>query len=141
MPVTVEKRSDNGLVLLYSGVLTGEEVINVKRTLITEQNRGLRYLIVDTTATNEIHISGAELRGIAEENKRLAAIAEPGMLAAVAAPQDLAFGLSRMWEVIASDTGWRTSVFRSRAEADAWIQRNLNVQQTPNKDEKPFRLR
>ena len=129
MAVTVEARSDKGLVLSYSGILTGQEIVDVKRTLITEQNRGLRYLIIDTTATDEIHISPSEIRRIVEENMRLAAITEPGMLAAVAAPQDLAFGLSRMWEVISSGTGWRTKVFHSMAEADSWIARNLSRNQ------------
>jgi len=45
------------------------------------------------------------------------------MRVAVVAPLDFGFGLFRMWEVFAEKTGWRISVFRSRALADPWVQR------------------
>ena len=126
MAVTVEVRGDGGIVLHYFDVLTAEQIIQAKRSLVTEQNRGMKYLIVDIAADVEIHISSAELRAIVEENKRLAAIAVPAMPVAIAAPQDLAFGLARMWEAYAQETGWRINVVRSRAEADSWIQKNLS---------------
>lgn len=126
MPVTVEALHDGGVVLHYSGVLTAVEIIRAKRSLVSEQNRGLHYLIVDASAADEFHISTDELRVIAKENKRLAAIATSGMPVAIAAPQDLGFGLARMWKVFAAETGWRISVFRSRAEAESWIQGRLH---------------
>jgi hypothetical protein len=125
MAVTIEIRDDKGVVLHYSGLLTANQIINAKRTLVTEQHHGLRYLIVDVTAAVEIHISAAEIWAIVDENKRLALIAEPGMPVAVAAPQDIGFGMARMWEVHPHETGWRIAVVRSRAEADSWIQQNL----------------
>ncbi len=68
------------------------------------------------------------IRSVVAENKRLAAIAEPGTLVAIAAPQELGYGLARMWEAYAHhETGWRTSVFHSRADADLWIQHNLRL--------------
>jgi hypothetical protein len=36
MPITVEVRNDKGLILSCSGVLTGNELIDVKRSLVTE---------------------------------------------------------------------------------------------------------
>ncbi len=126
--VTVEVRNDKGLVLLCSGVLTGEELINVKRSLVTEQNKNLRYIISDLTHVHEFQIPTDVVRTMVAENKRLAVIAEPGMLVAIAAPQQLGFGLARMWEAYADhETGWRISVFHSRADADLWIQQNLRL--------------
>lgn len=126
MAITIELRDDKGLILSCSGVLIGKELISVKRSLVTEQNKGLRYHIADLTAVDEIHISNAEIQAIVEVDKRLAAISQPGMPVAIVAPQDLGFGLARMWEVFASrETGWHTSVLRSRADADLWIQQNL----------------
>ena len=126
--VTVEVRNDKGLVLLCSGVLTGEELINVKRSLVTEQNKNLRYIISDLTHVHEFQIPTDVVGAMVAENKRLAAIAEPGMLVAIAAPQQLGFGLARMWEAYAHhETGWRTSVFHSRADTDLWIQQNLSL--------------
>jgi hypothetical protein len=128
MPATVEVRNDKGLILSCSGVLTGNELIDVKRSLVTEQNKHLRYIITDLTHVHEFQIHADAIRSMVEQNKRLAAIAEPGMLVAIAAPQQLGFGLARMWEAYAHhETGWRTSVFHSRADADLWIEQNLKL--------------
>ena len=128
MAVTVEVQNDKGLVLSCSGVLTGKELIDVKSSLVTEQNKHLRYIITDLTHVHEFQISSDAIRKMVAENKRLAAIAEPGMLVAIAAPQELGYGLARMWEAYAHhETGWRTSVFHSRADADLWIQHTLNL--------------
>jgi hypothetical protein len=126
MAVTVEVRNDKGLVLSCSGVLTEKELIDVKRSLVTEQNKHLRYIITDLTHVHEFQIHAPAIRKMVAENKRLAAIAEPGMLVAIVAPQELGYGLARMWEAYAHhETGWRTSVFHSRADAELWIQHNL----------------
>jgi hypothetical protein len=126
MAVTVEVRNDKGLVLSCAGVLTGKELIDVKRSLVTEQNKHLRYIITDLTHVHEFQIHTPAIREVVAENKRLAAIAEPGMLVAIAAPQELGYGLARMWEAYAHhETGWRTSVFHSRADAELWVQHNL----------------
>jgi hypothetical protein len=126
VPVTVENQNDMGVVLTCSGLGTGEEFINVARSLVTERNRGLKYIIVDLTEIDDFQASTAEVRAVASENVQLAHIAEPKMLVAVAATKDIGFGIARMWEVYASfKTAWRISVFRSRGEANAWIQQNL----------------
>ena len=36
-------------------------------------------------------------------------------------PADMNFGLARMWEALADETGWEIQVFRSKAEATAWL--------------------
>ena len=40
----------------------------------------------------------------------------------IASPTDLGYGLSRMWEVLSDQSGWEMQIFRSRAEAERWIQ-------------------
>jgi hypothetical protein len=126
MAVFVEWRHDKGIVLLYSGVLTGEELIAVNRSLVTERSGGLRYAIVDLSAVDELLISVADIRATIKDDKLLSGIAEPGMLVAIAAPQDLGFGLARMWEAFAGhETKWRIAVFRSIDDASLWIQKSL----------------
>lgn len=126
MPVLIEVKDGKGILLLSSGIVTGQEFLEISRNLVSKHNQGLRYAIVDITDFDGIHASTAEIRTIALENKRLAEIAEPGMRVAIAAQRDIAFGLARMWEAFAShDTGWRISVFRSRSEADAWVHQDI----------------
>ena len=40
--------------------------------------------------------------------------------ACLVAPADVAFGLARMWEILAEGIGWQTQVFREPAAAEAW---------------------
>jgi len=127
MAVTVEWRNDKGIALRCSGAITGEELISANRSLVGEQCRGLRYAVVDLSTVNEIRVSAADVRATVEDDKLLARIAAPEMLVAIAAPQDLGFGLARMWEALASrDTEWRISVFRSITDANSWIQKSLS---------------
>ena len=76
MPCTAELRSDKSPILPCSGVLTRKELIDVKRRLVTDQNRELRYVIGDLTPVTDIHISAPEFRAIVDEDRRLAAIAQ-----------------------------------------------------------------
>lgn len=46
----------------------------------------------------------------------------PEKLAAVVAGDDMAFGLSRMFEVYREDAGTQARAFRDEAEALAWLQ-------------------
>jgi len=45
----------------------------------------------------------------------------PRTAIAIVAPKDELFGLSRMWEMMVGVPGWETRVFRSRADAEAWL--------------------
>jgi len=74
-----------------------------------------------------MHINSDDLRIVVEQNKRIAAIAQPGALLAVASPGDLGYGLSRIWEVLMEQVGWETMTFRSRAEAEAWIRQRAKL--------------
>lgn len=44
---------------------------------------------------------------------------------AAAMPSDLAFGLGRMWQAYADETGWKSHAFRAREEAENWVQNEL----------------
>lgn len=45
----------------------------------------------------------------------------PDALVAVVAPNDLEFGLSRMWQILSDETPWEIRVFRGGEEARMWI--------------------
>jgi hypothetical protein len=44
---------------------------------------------------------------------------------AVVAAQELLFGLSRMWEMLADETGWESMICRDRGDAEAWIKKRV----------------
>jgi len=64
------------------------------------------------------------VRALANLTKQRLALC-PGLLLAVVAPGDLLFGLSRMWQANL-DEECRAMVFRTRTEAQAWIEGELS---------------
>lgn len=81
---------------------------------------------MDFSEASEALVSSVEVQTIADEN-RITATLTPHLVAAVIAPSDHMFGLSRMWETFAEATGWTIQIFRDRAEALAWLR-----EQVPN---------
>ncbi len=67
-----------------------------------------------------LSLNHEEMVSIVERDKRLAAFTPPGALVAVASPRDWVYG--HMWEALLDQIGWETMTFRSRVEAEYWIQ-------------------
>lgn len=125
MPVTIEGRQDGaGVIYNCSGAVTIDDFFQAGMAFLAspEEIRKWRYCIIDLTAVKTMQINPDDVRAVVEQNKRIASLAVPGPVLAVASPNDVGFGLSRMWEVLNEQVGWETMTFRSRAEADQWIQ-------------------
>jgi hypothetical protein len=122
MPIDI-KVLHGGLRLLCRGVLTGDDLIGVHNRLLAspEVLKRSKYALVDEMAVDRLDVSTAELETVADLDKRLAAVAAAHAVIAIVAPRDLGFGLARMWEVFAEETGWETMTFRSVAEAEPWV--------------------
>ena len=126
-----------GLVLTGSGLITARDIHDVKTALLAQESllRQVAYAIVDLKAVTELKLTAAELRGLVKLDLHLAKLL-PHAAVAIVAAADHPFGMARMWEVLAEDTGWQTAVFRTRAQAEAWV--NRTVRQIPNTDTNPL---
>ena len=127
MPYTWTLTDDGrGLVQVGSGVVTGAELLAAcaANSRAHEGAEWLTHGLVDLAEVTSLQASTAELRRLAEES-RVAAKFAPGAHVALVAPRDLVYGLARMWEVFATETGWTTQVFRDRASAEAWLAEQL----------------
>ena len=128
MPIEIEGRQ-NGVGVIYHcrGAITVDDFFQAGLGFLAypEEIKKWRYSIVDLSAVDSMEISSGDIRTVVEQNKRIAAIAVPGVILAVASPRDLGFGLSRMWETFMEEVGWETITLRSRAEADRWIQERM----------------
>jgi hypothetical protein len=71
-------------------------------------------LTIETTAVQEL----------AHQTKTLLSRL-PSLLVVVVAPQDLVFGLGRMWGAYASSSLADPHLFRTRPEAERWIEDQL----------------
>ena len=128
MPIETEGRQ-NGLGVIYkcSGVVTIDDFFQAGLGFLAqpEEIKKWRYCIIDLTPVGAMNINAEDIRAVVEQNKLIAAIAPSGAILAVASPKDLGFGLARVWEVLVEEVGWETMTFRSRAEADVWIQERM----------------
>ena len=124
MPIDIEGRQDGAGVIYYChGDMTFDDLFQAGMGFLAspEEIKKWRYSIVDLTSVAAMHLSSDDIRSVVDQNKRIAALAHPGVLVAVAAPKDLGYGLARMWEILLEQIGWETMTFRSRPEADTWI--------------------
>jgi hypothetical protein len=124
MPISIEGRQDGAGVIYYChGDMTIDDFFQAGIGFLAfpEEIKKWRYSVIDLTSVAAMHLSSDDIRSVVEQNKRIAAIAHPGVILAVAAPKDLGYGLARMWEILMEQIGWETMTFRSRAEAESWI--------------------
>jgi hypothetical protein len=129
MPYSTQLIADGtGLYHEGSGTLTGEEMIGAAVATHSSPSmaRALTHALVDLSGVDEFEVSPDDLRRLALENL-LTAKLTPHALVAVVAPTDHVYGSVRMWEVFARDTGWRTEVFRDRADAERWLTEQLRA--------------
>lgn len=128
MPISTTFTPDGtGLIRTVQGSTTGAELLAADTALLSEGEAvvaRLRFALHDFGDTADLRATADEARAIARQDAMLAKL-NPQLCVAVIAPLDAQFGLSRMWEVFAEDTGWQTAVFRDRPSALAWLRERV----------------
>ena len=87
----------------------------------------VEYFISDLAGVTDLQVSVEEIRKLSIAEVRTAPLI-PHLAMAVVAPSDFIFGMARMWQVFARETGWNLGVFRSRSEAEAWVRCSADEQ-------------
>jgi hypothetical protein len=127
MPIFV-KITDGGLgfIMKGEGIITGQELLDAVSYRFASEERIKHYVygISDYTEVTDSQISSAEVKIVAEKDKKVAAI-NPNLVIAIAAPKDVMFGLSRMFQVYAEETGWDITVYRNLEEAQSKIREKI----------------
>jgi hypothetical protein len=130
MPVNVASMQNGaGLLFICTGNVTAKDLLGAKDRLLETPTRlqECRFAIVDLELASSLQLSPDEIRKIADRDRDLAAVTRPGLPVAVLAPNDVAYGLSRMWEVFVENTGWETIIFRTRKEGEEWVRQKANA--------------
>lgn len=130
MPVSVASVQDGtGLLFICAGDVTAKDLLDAKDLLLETPTRlrECRFAIVDLGLVSSLQLSSEGVRRIADKDRELAIITRPGLPVAVLAPNDLAYGLARMWEIFVENTGWETIVFRVREEGENWVREKANA--------------
>src|ERR1700733_6478266 len=122
MPYKVERLDEGrGILRIWIGNVTVGEVAAANEDYFAREDwTKLEYVITDFAGITDFQATTAEIRQLASLAARIATF-KPCHTIAIVAPSDFVFGLARMWEIFAEQTGWNTRVFRSRPEAEAWV--------------------
>ena len=139
MPIEIELRHDGvGVIVNFDGAVDIKNFDDVQNHFLCspEVLKKVRYAIVDLTSVETLSLNYEEMVSIVERDKRIAALTPPGALVAVASPRDWVYG--RMWEALLDQIGWETMTFRSRVEAEYWIQQRAKEKFGIVLADKPF---
>jgi hypothetical protein len=122
MPIELRYRdSGAGVVFVCTGTVTAAEFSEANDEIYSRESLDrLRYELTDFTATEHLESSIDETRRNATTDA-IAANRGEGLVIAVAGPDDLTFGIARMWQALTHDSNIRTGVFRSVPDAERWI--------------------
>jgi hypothetical protein len=127
MPVElVSLHGGIGVLFICSGDVTAKDILDAKVLLLASSIRETcKYAIVDLASVSNLEISASEVRDLADVDKRVAGQVRPGLIVSIVAPTNLAFDLSRMWQVLSEV--WETVIVRTGKEAEAWIRQKFQA--------------
>ena len=126
MPIEIQYTEDGvGVVFSAVGRVTGEEIITAQKSIYDSKAfAGLRYWIVDRSRCTAYAVSTDDVGQIADMDNE-AARRNPHLLMALVSETDLQFGVSRMYEALIDENGFKTMSFRDRESAERWIANEL----------------
>jgi hypothetical protein len=123
MPITYQLKPDERLVVfIHVGVVTDEEFLSFYKALYEENRFDKSFnALVDLRQTESTVRSAEALTEFAEFIHEQYTNITSRPKVAVVAPEDISFGLARMYEVFSGDVPWEFLVFREVDSALAWL--------------------
>ena len=123
MPYEI-KSEDEGRVskTRYYGVLTGDEILSSYRDRYADAQKlkKLRIVIADYSDVSKVDLDSLDVSRLAQIALEAARL-NPDILLVAIMPDDLVYGLGRMWQGQASPSGWKMYIARSREDAEVWL--------------------
>jgi len=127
VPYKIKYLDDGGVITIYSGIVTDDDIIGSIKDKCTSPDkiRSYRYAITDCTHVDEFEVTPQGMIENAEISKKVALL-NRNILVVGVYPDDLAYGMGRLWQGYADVTGWTTIVVRNMDEAQKWLEENLS---------------
>lgn len=123
MPITYEIDEANGWVkMVGSGVITDEEVLAYRQTLLADPRfRASMKVLSDMRGIERVHVTAGGIRRLVhEESSHTAELAARRL--AIVTDSPVAYGMARMYQMLAENAGGAIQVFRRIEDAMAWLQ-------------------
>ena len=117
-----------GTLWIGKDKITGEQIIKANNENYPSETsiKKLLFTLIDFRSITDFDVETSVIETVARQDERIAFI-NPDFLTAVVCPQDLPYGMSRMWEIQISDSGLPTLVCRTIDEAIEWIDKKKNL--------------
>ena len=118
---------ENGAVIefLSSGRVTGKEIIESNKKIYTpEYLSNLKYKIIDRTTCEEYLVTANEVHVISKQDIQASKI-NNDITVILVSSTPLQYGMSRMWQALSEETGWKSEIFKNRKEANEYIKRTF----------------
>lgn len=140
MPISVEIKPNEKLVVLsHEGSVHDDEFLSSYRALFDDPRYHISYnLLVDLRRAISSVRGKEALRDVAWLASLQLANSEVVPKVAVVAPQDISFGLARMYEAFSDSVPWEFKVFRSADAALSWLGLDGDVVGNLDQDAQPL---
>jgi hypothetical protein len=127
MPVKINILQDGmGIEFISSGIVTGKEIIEANKKIYTkEQLLRLRYKIIDRSTCTEYRVSTDEMKIIANQDVEASKI-NNNITILLVSSTSVQYGMTRMWQVLSEDTGFKSVIFRDRESVNAYLKKNFD---------------
>jgi len=114
--------SDKGIIWEYSGVMTGEDLINSNLEIFGDERfDDLRYQIADLTRVEAIDINEIHIRKMAYLDLA-AARSNPNIRVAVVSSSEATAQIGESYANYSKEKSpWKTKIFSSLEEAQEWV--------------------
>ena len=120
MPYTTHWE-DRGIRWVFTGVLTGEELLNANLAIYDDSRfMEMRYQVVDFLLVTDFNVTSEIVREIGQLDEK-ASQRNPDVKVAVIATNLLHKGLTRMWELSGGGAIWQTAIFEDEETARVWV--------------------
>ena len=120
-----------GVISSFSGTLESDVFLQILKSRYSSEDtvRKLRYVITDHTAVEKFNISTEDIIKAVEISTAASKINTKICIASVT-PNDLAYGLLRMWGSYADLLPWEYKNFKSISDAKNWLSTEIGLQLT-----------
>ena len=123
MPVRINiLQGGIGIEFFSTGIVLGREIIDANSRIYTaEILQRLNYKILDRTTCTDYRVSADDVQKIVKQDVEASKI-NPNLTLIYVTLTPLQFGVTRMWQAYAYETGWESKIFQDRDSADAFIE-------------------